>query len=74
MLFRSIRPAAVDLVLMSPDLVVWFTGVGGGFMLWFNLIAACWPVAGTVWAHHGPGAGRDSEQDPAAAGAEAYAA
>jgi hypothetical protein len=68
----AIRPAAVNLILMSPDLVAWFTGAGGGFMLWFNLLAACAPVAATVWAHHGPGAADDAG---AAAGTEqAYAA
>lgn len=70
-------PATVDLILLSPDLVVWFTGVGGGFMLWFNLLAALWPVAGTVWAHHGPGADErraQDEDDAAAAGRQAYAA
>jgi hypothetical protein len=48
----AIREAAVDLILMSPDLIEWFTGVGGGFMLWLNLFVACQPVAVTIWAHH----------------------
>lgn len=48
----QIRAAAVDLILMSPDLVAWFTGVGGGFMAWFNLAAACWPVLMVIYAHH----------------------
>ncbi len=48
----AIRSAAVDLIVMSPDLVAWFTGVGGGFMAWFNLAAACWPVLTIIYAHH----------------------
>lgn len=48
----AIRAAALELVLLSPDLVAWFTGVGGGFMLWLNLLMACQPVAVMVWAHH----------------------
>lgn len=47
-----IREASVDLILQSPDLVAWFTGVGGGFMLALNLLVACQPVAVAVWAHH----------------------
>ena len=47
-----IREASVDLILQSPDLVAWFTGVGGGFMLALNLLVACQPVAAAVWAHH----------------------
>jgi hypothetical protein len=48
----STRSALVDLICQSPDLVAWFTGVGGGFMLYLNLLAALQPVAVTVWAHH----------------------
>lgn len=48
----AIREAALELILQSPDLVAWFTGVGGGFMLWLNLMMACQPVAMMVYAHH----------------------
>ncbi len=48
----AISEAAVELIVQSPDLVEWFTGAGGGFMLWLNLAAACWPVAQTVAQHH----------------------
>jgi len=68
----AIRPASVELILLSPDLVAWFTGVGGGFMLWFNLLAACWPVGAVIWSHHVAHAGDDDGQ--AAAPAAAYAA
>lgn len=46
------RAALTDLVCQSPDLVAWFTGVGGGFMLYLNLLAALQPVGLAVWAHH----------------------
>lgn len=48
----NIRDAAVKLIVQSPDLVAWFTGTGGGFMLWLNLIMACQPVLMVIWAHH----------------------
>ena len=48
----DIRVALAELVCQSPDLVAWFAGVGGGFMLWLNLIMALQPVGLTVWAHH----------------------
>ncbi len=48
----AISGALTELVLQSPDLIEWFMGAGGGFMLWLNLMAACAPVAQTVWAHH----------------------
>jgi hypothetical protein len=44
--------ALTEIVCGSPDLVAWFTGTGGQFMLWLNLAAACWPVATMVMAHH----------------------
>jgi hypothetical protein len=46
------RGALTDLICQSPDMVAWFTGVGGGFMLYLNLLAALQPVAVTVYAHH----------------------
>ena len=48
----NIRGALAELVVQSPDLVAWFTGGGGGFMLWLNLAMACQPVLTAVWAHH----------------------
>lgn len=48
----AISDALTEIVCGSPDLVAWFTGSGGQFMLWFNLVMACWPVAMTVTAHH----------------------
>lgn len=46
------RAALTDLICQSPDMVAWFTGVGGGFMLYLNLLAALQPVGFAVWAHH----------------------
>ena len=48
----AIADALTEIVCNSPDLVAWFAGQGGAFMLWFNLIMAVWPVAMTAAAHH----------------------
>lgn len=48
----AIADALTDIVCQSPDLIAWFAGSGGQFMLWLNLAAACWPVATVVMAHH----------------------
>ena len=48
----EISAALTEIVCQSPDLIAWFTGGGGQFMLWLNLMAAAWPVATVVMAHH----------------------
>jgi hypothetical protein len=48
----EIADALTEIVCQSPDLVAWFTGPGGSFMLYLNLAAACWPVATIALAHH----------------------
>ena len=48
----EIAAALTEIVCQSSDLVAWFTGTGGQFMLWLNLAAACWPVATVIMAHH----------------------
>jgi hypothetical protein len=48
----EISAAVTDLVCQSNDLVEWFTGQGGMFMLWLNLAVAVGPVASIVLAHH----------------------
>ena len=48
----AISDALTEIVCQSADLIAWFTGSGGQFMLWLNLAAACWPVATIVMAHH----------------------
>jgi hypothetical protein len=48
----EIASALTEIVCQSSDLVAWFTGPGGMFMLWLNLVAAAWPVATIVLAHH----------------------
>jgi hypothetical protein len=48
----EIADALTEIVCQSPDLVAWFTGPGGSFMLYLNLAAACWPVATVALAHH----------------------
>ena len=44
--------ALTEIVCQSPDLVAWFAGGGGQFMLWLNVMAAAWPVVTVVMAHH----------------------
>jgi hypothetical protein len=48
----EISVALTEIVCQSADLVAWFSGSGGQFMLWLNLAAACWPVATVIMAHH----------------------
>lgn len=48
----EIAGALTEIVCNSPELVAWFTGAGGGFLLYLNLCAAVWPVATLVLAHH----------------------
>lgn len=48
----EISAALTEIVCQSPDLIAWFAGGGGQFMLWMNLAAACWPVATVTMAHH----------------------
>jgi hypothetical protein len=47
----SITKAMLPLICQSPDMVAFFTKKGG-FILWLNLAAACWPVIQTIFAHH----------------------
>lgn len=46
------RAAFASLVCESPDMVAWFTGVGGGFMKWLDVLVALQPVGLVVWGHH----------------------
>ena len=48
----EIASALTEIVCQSPDLVAWFAGGGGQFMLWLNVMAALWPVVTVVMAHH----------------------
>ena len=48
----DISAALTDIVCQSADLVAWFTGPGGNFMMVLNLMAACWPVVTMAMAHH----------------------
>jgi hypothetical protein len=48
----EISGALTEIVCQSADLIAWFSGSGGQFMLWLNLAAAVWPVATSVMAHH----------------------
>lgn len=48
----QIADALTDIVCQSADLVQFFTGTGGGFMLYLQLGAALWPVVEVGFAHH----------------------
>ena len=48
----EIADALTEIVCGSPDLVAWFSGSGGQFMLWLNLLMAVAPVGQVVAAHH----------------------
>jgi hypothetical protein len=48
----QISAALAEIVCDSPDLLNWFTGPAGGYMKYFNLIMALWPVLLVLWMHH----------------------
>jgi len=48
----EISASLTAIVCQSSDLVAWFTGTGGNFMLALDLMAALWPVATCAMAHH----------------------
>lgn len=48
----AIASSLADIVVRSPQLVEWFTGTGGGFLLYLDALASMWPVATVVMAHH----------------------
>lgn len=70
----DIADALTEIVCGSPDLVAWFTGSGGQFMLWMNLAAACWPVATIVMAHHVYHSLEEAPEDPTQPAYATYAA
>jgi hypothetical protein len=45
-------PAWTDIICDSADLVEFFTGTGGAFMKYLNLMTVLMPVFQMVWAHH----------------------
>lgn len=44
--------AFTNIVCNSADLVAWFTGSGGQFMLWLDVAMALYPVGTAMMAHH----------------------
>lgn len=54
--FVEQRPATAaaftNIVCNSADLIAFFTGPAGGFMLYLDVAAALWPVAEVIFAHH----------------------
>lgn len=74
------RAAFASLVCDSPDMVAWFTGVGGGFMKWLDVLIALQPVGLVMWGHHvahtieTPGEHDDQAGEPQLHDGQAYAA
>jgi hypothetical protein len=48
----DVSAALAAIVCDSPDLLAFFTGPAGGFMKYFELFMALWPVLMAVQAHH----------------------
>lgn len=48
----EIASALTEIVCQSPELIAFFAGGGGQFMLALNVMAALWPVVTVVMAHH----------------------
>lgn len=48
----EIGDALTDIICQSPDLIAFFTGPAGGFMIYLNLLTTLQPVAMAIWAHH----------------------
>lgn len=48
----EIAESFTDIVVDSPDLVMFFTGPGGNFMKGLKVLAAVWPVVTCAMAHH----------------------
>lgn len=48
----EISRSLTEIVCRSPQLVEWFTGAGGGFIMFLDLGAALFPVLQVVMAHH----------------------
>lgn len=70
-----IAEALTDIICQSPDLIDFFTGPAGGFMIYLKLAAALWPVVEAVLAHHVVGRGqRDEPGRQAAPDLSRYAA
>jgi hypothetical protein len=48
----AVSSALAEIVCDSPDILNWFTGPVGGYMKWFRLAMAVWPVGMAVRVHH----------------------
>jgi hypothetical protein len=48
----AIGDALTDIICQSADLVAFFTGPAGGFMIYFTLLTTLQPVLMTAWQHH----------------------
>ena len=48
----EISRALAGIFALSPEVVEWFTGKGGNFMVWLDLAAAVQPLLAAVVGHH----------------------
>jgi hypothetical protein len=62
----AIADALTDIICQSADLIDFFTGPAGGFMVYLKLAAALWPVVELVLGHHIFGHGHGQAEQPAA--------
>jgi len=60
----AIADALTDIICQSADLIDFFTGPAGGFMVYLKLAAALWPVVELVLAHHIFGHGHGQAEQP----------
>jgi len=70
----EISASLTSIVCQSADLVAWFTGTGGNFMLALDLMASLWPVVTCAMAHHVYHTIDAEDEDQAAAAEARYAA
>jgi hypothetical protein len=60
----EIADALTDIICQSADLIDFFTGPAGGFMVYLKLASALWPVIELVLTHHILGHGHGQAEQP----------
>lgn len=70
----DISRSLTEIVCKSPQLVEWFTGAGGGFLMFLDLGAALFPVLQAVMAHHVYHSIEDGQSQPNPSDLSRYAA
>jgi hypothetical protein len=71
----GVSESLTAIVCQSPDLLAWFTGPAGGFMVYFDLFSKLLPLFQVIFAHHvAHSIGQPEGERAAAPNAAAYAA